>query len=366
MKPQSIERTAIALAATAGLGLVFTAQLAEARGKTPPSPPANPDMVYMSLGSTGTATEIRGATFSLDGRSVTDVSLFQASRNRDHTSVTWSPDGTRFAWIEGGTIRTASPGQKATVIYNPTNGINLPTVVAQPDSLAWGRGCDSTSSQLVFAGDKPWGVYSITITNGIPGSPVELVDFTNNGAGWAFAFSPTGRHLAIVASGVLSYGIWLVPMCTADHTPYRVVAGADLGGSIGSFSPASMDWSRHGDRLALSVVTGPDRNYPWVDLKIVRLNYSNTGGELVYSNAGVWTVNLDGLFTAASSEHSPQWGPSEPGANCQRIAFSQSSDSGRNLYLLDIGSGPLDDSCDIKASAPLAISARNPRALDWK
>ena len=107
------------------------------------------------------------------------------------------------------------------------------------------------------------------------------------------------------------------------------------------------------------------RSFDWRDLKIVYLDYLNEGDvEQVLGHEGIVTINLDGQFTAASSEHSPQWGPSAADAECQRIAFSQSSDAGRRLYLLDIGPNGLLASCGIPA--PQLLGAKWPRALDWR
>jgi hypothetical protein len=166
----------------------------------------------------------------------------------------------------------------------------------------------------------------------------------------------------------MSSGINLVPMCGEDHTPFLLVGESDLVGDWGSMDVPSMDWSRHGERLAVSMVTSDDPNYPWRDLKIIDLSYDSSSEAVAFLN--IWTVDLDYVFGAASSEHSPQWGPSKQGDACQRIAFSQSagvsdgSDSnGRNLYLLDINAGQLGG-CAI--DDPSLVTSKSPRALDWK
>jgi len=87
------------------------------------------------------------------------------------------------------------------------------------------------------------------------------------------------------------------------------------------------------------------------------------GEERVSGNNGVWTVNLDKEFSSESSEHSPKWGPSEAGDFGQRIAFSQSSQAGRRLYLLDANENGLGN-CGI--NSPLLLNSKVPRALDWK
>lgn len=87
-------------------------------------------------------------------------------------------------------------------------------------------------------------------------------------------------------------------------------------------------------------------------------------------NSSKLLVLLILVLGAASSEHSPQWGPSNLGDACQQIAFSQSAGAsdgstmnGRRLYLLDINASD-GGNCDI--STPLQIDSKEPRVLDWK
>jgi hypothetical protein len=239
------------------------------------------------------------------------------------------------------------------------------------DTLAWVPDCtDPTASHLVFAGDPPTGIYALRMVDGQPvGAPEQLmatvVPPANVGSisPGAFTGSPYGQHLAFAGSGSsdAQYAVWLLPLCTADHTPFLLLSLQDIGGS--GWAPVmSMDWSRHGERIALSVLT----NSPWRDLKIAALNYAYdvaTRDEQILGSSGIWTVNLASQFGTASSEHSPQWGPSPAAGGCQRIAFSQSSDAGREMYLLDIGDGRIGG-CTI--NAPQALGAKSPRALDWK
>jgi hypothetical protein len=65
-------------------------------------------------------------------------------------------------------------------------------------------------------------------------------------------------------------------------------------------------------------------------------------------------------FGLASSEHSPTWDPGTTGNACERLVFSQSSDAGRSMYLLDLKSGA---GCN---NLLRQVAARNPRALDWR
>jgi Tol biopolymer transport system component len=139
-----------------------------------------------------------------------------------------------------------------------------------------------------------------------------------------------------------------------------ILDSASLGGTS-AFSPAvSMDWSTDGKRLALSVITGPDPDYPWRDLRIVDLGYSRSSGSETVGNASVRGGNPGSSFGLASSEHSPTWDPGTTGNACERLVFSQSSDAGRSMYLLDLKSGA---GCN---NLLRQVAARNPRALDWR
>ena len=342
--------------------------------KTPP----NPDIVYLSDdGSTAALSQaaVRGVVLA----TATDVSLQRSKAGRNYGSVAWSPDGRRMAWIELGlgmvgtpiSIVVAAPGGKPVAVYTAAPGDGNPMASTGTDNLAWVPDCTDTAvSHLVFAGDSPTGIYALRIVDGQPvGIPERLMatvvppENVMSVSPGAFAVSPSGRHLAFAGSGPRDpdYGVWALPLCTADHTPFLLLSMEEIGGS--GWAPVlSMDWSRHGERLALSVLT----NSPWRDLKIAALNYAydaSRGVEQIAGSTGVWTVNLSARFGTESSEHSPQWGPSPDPGGCQRIVFSQSSDAGRGMYLLDIGDGAIGG-CDINAPQPL--SAKWPRAVDWK
>ena len=179
-------------------------------------------------------------------------------------------------------------------------------------------------------------------------------------SGWAFAFSPRGHWLGFSGmSSDLSPGLWAIPMEGSDHTPALIVSAVAVGGTRPGTSVMSMDWSPDGTRLALSVITGPDPEFPWRDLKIVDLTYSWDGAVETTSLDGVRSSNPGNGFGASSSEHSPTWNPN-PVDQCERLAFTQSSDAGRAMYVVDLAGG---SGC---ATTPRSISARDPRALDWR
>jgi len=348
-------------------------------GKTPP----NPDIVYMSVGSMSLAgPAIRGVTLATDPAASTDTPLLKASSGRDRTSLAWSPDGTRFAWIENGAIMTAAPGGKPAQLY-PT-GTNDPRPEEGSDVLAWGPGCPGTGASLVaFRSTSP--THSIQVlevgAGGVSGRRI-LVEFrthcdqdangltcTMAGAS-AFAFSPRGHLLAFhgFADNLEDPGVWAVPVCEDNPSPALVINSAAIGGT----GPViSSDWSPDGARMALSVIVGPDPGYPWRDIKVAYLDYSFDTAQEAVSFDQLRTIDLDGVFGPASSEHSPQWGPA-PGSNgCQRLAFSQSAGAsdgsdmnGRRLFLLDVPAASGSGSCPL--GAPLEVGARNPRAIDWK
>jgi hypothetical protein len=120
--------------------------------------------------------------------------------------------------------------------------------------------------------------------------------------------------------------------------------------------------------MALSVIVGPDPNYPWRDLSVAYLKYPPAGGTETVTKSRVERVVLDSFFGVASSEHSPQWGSSATDNDCRRLAFSQSAGAsdgsvmnGRRLFLLDLET--TNTAC---INSPLEIPARDPRAIDWK
>jgi hypothetical protein len=128
----------------------------------------------------------------------------------------------------------------------------------------------------------------------------------------------------------------------------------------------SIDWSGDGSRLALSVVVGTDSGYPWTDLRVAYLDWS--AAEQRFTKNAVVPVDLDAFFGSASSEHSPQWGPSAADDDCERPAFSQSAGAndgstinGRRLFVYDLVA--TSTAC---LSGPREIPARDPRAIDWK
>lgn len=380
------------------LVLVLPTDAAWGKGKPPPPAPS-PDIVYTSYATNAPSSPaIRGVTLASDGLSGTDAQLAKAKANRDSGSIVWSPDGTRYAWVEGAwqqtrSIMVAAPGQAPTLVYSAVYGSTDPYPSDGADVLDWGVSCTGTSVLVFSANGLPpspagiWAIYDPELTGA--GHIPQVLSNIENASG--LALSPTGQHLAFRYWST-NERVLMLPMCSIDKTPVVLVEKAAIGAADDPCDPSlprspsntcnpdsaivSIDWSRHGDRLALSVVVGPDPNYPWRDLKIAYLDYalSAAGVETVAARANnpVFTVNLDNdsRFGAASSEHSPRWGPSELGAVCQRIAFSQSAGAsdgstttGRNLYLLDVNATGIG-SCQV--DTPRLLSSKTPRALDWK
>jgi hypothetical protein len=351
-------------------------------GKTPPSP----DIWYMSGdGSTDalSQTAMRGTVLATDGLGGADISLAKSKAGRESSAIAWSPDGTKAAWFELGlgmvstpvSIMVGTPGGRGVAVYSSTPDVT-PHVSWGPDGLGWGPDCsDPTQSILVFAAEGPIGlrrIYGVRFKAGKAQPPELLAEWSVTGDGWtstwAYAFSPRGQYLAFAGNGDDStFGVWLLSMCGTSRVLTKLLSSGEIGGySAGGPPMTSMDWSRNGDRLALSVTTNPDSYYTWRDLKVVYLGYQFANGvEQVFSHSTPVLVDLPGLmYPAPSSEHSPQWGPSAPGATCQRIAFSQSSEAGRALFLLDIGTNGESDGCPIEE--PLALPSVAPRTLDWK
>jgi len=339
------------------------------------APPPNPDIVYLSASNQSiNAAEIRGTTltFATNGSlSSSDSSLLKSTRGRGTSAIAWSPDGKRFAWIENGSIMTATPGGRSAILY-PTRASD-PRPLANSDALAWGRDCSGTGdSAIAFLSELPsYSIEVLTVQAGAMMQRETLVPLpthcnqdqtqcTMSGAN-AFAFSPLGQYLAFYGfADTLAPGVWAASLCVAGHDPTMILDRSNLG-STDSLSPVtSMDWSASGGRLALSVTTGPDPDYPWRDVKIADIAYSvNQGSESIGAGT-VLLANPGAVFGTASSELSPAWDPTAAGDSCQRLAFSQSSDAGRQMYVTDLAHGT---SCN---AALRPIGAKNPRALDWR
>lgn len=263
------------------------------------------------------------------------------------------------------------------------------------DRLAWGPGC-SGGSVLVFLGfggpnESPQGIYAIDNPelDGAPFTPRLLHPQPNAGG---FALSPDGGKLAFTAGYGPTETVSSVPMCSSspitatplltwddfDAPEYHTCFDVPEDSSTPSPCPCStypgkfcvdypypavqsIDWSSDGKRLALSVTVGPDPDYPWRDLKIA------------YLQGSTWVVrpiDLDPVLGAASSEHSPQWGPNSGGDGCQPMAFSQSAGAsdgsdlnGRRLFLLDV---PASAGSTSDCGSLVEVNARSPRAIDWK
>ena len=408
-----MKAAAIAASGCALFILAGGAEIAWGRGKPPPSPPpASPDIVYMSSSSYAlNKPAIRGVAVTITGDTITstDQQLLKALDGRNRGSIVWSPDGLRYAWVEGrdpptAKIMWAKPGKTPSVLYEPKVASD-PHVWGGSDTLAWSNACSGAGSVLVFTRasksdpvteleTEPAAIMGIDIDPATPNldppavhSPrlIRQVYYPNG-----FAFSPTGCYL-VFNSGygqnekVSMVSMWpLSPTATtlmtwndfsAPRYPYACdnepLSACPCNGNDAKLCydypyPAvhSIDWSGDGRRLAMSVTVGQDPNYPWTDLKVAYLD----GSEGSQSLSKVERINFDAIFGSASSEHSPQWGSGTANNECERLAFSQSAGAsdgstmnGRRLYLYDHVT--ITTAC---FSGPREIAAREPRAIDWK
>ena len=375
MQNHHIKVTLVALALC--FATVQVTNAAGPRGGGGGKPAPNPDIAYMSDDNTTDALS-QAAVRGIETATGSDVSLMRSKAGRLYQAIAWSPDGKLMAWFEMGlgmvstpvSIMVGAPKGKASAVYTAAPGDGKTQISTGFDGLAWGtvRCGSSVDSVLVFAGMNPDGIYGIRFVNGSPaGDPTMLMEWQSpptNTAGvppGTFAFSPLGQYLVFGGSGYDSssykYGLWYINMCTGlPATP--ALLQSNIGGTWAEGAPIrSIDWSRGGGWLALSVTTGTD--LPWRDLKIADVAYSASDGtepvEVVSTGSKVCTVNLDSDFTTASSEHFPQWAPDDAS-----IAFSQSSDAGRAMYLMGI------DTNDCSHGNPTPIGSKWPRALDWK
>jgi len=375
----------------------------------------SPDIVYMSSSSYAPSKPaIRGValTISNDAVTSTDTQLAKALEGRDRGSIAWSPDGLRYAWIQGQDMQTrkimwAAPGKAAAVLYQPADTDDA-YVDGGSDGLAWGPACSGVGSTVVFAraakwdpnsqtDEEPTAIMGIDIESAVAGSslppnhsqPRPIREASNP---TAFALSPTGNHLAFNTGYGANETVSIVPMCVESPSPATLLSRDDIGAARyeytcsddpGSACPCggdsekvcldypypavhSIDWSGDAGRLALSVTAGPDPDYPWRDLRVAYLEWNE--GNDQYQKIRVEQIALDPFFGSASSEHSPQWGPGATDNDCARLAFSQSAGAsdgstmnGRRLYLYDLVT--TSTAC---FDGPREVSARDPRAIDWK
>jgi hypothetical protein len=397
------------------MALMLSGDLVVARGKPAPSAPPNPDIVYMSSSSNAPSKPaIRGVAVTVTGGTVTstETQLSKPLDGRSHVSVVWSPDGSRFAWIEGRDVPTAKimwarPGGAPSVLYEPGD-VYDPHVWGGSDVLAWSNACSGVGSVLVFARAAKWdpvfevytevpAIMGIDIEPASPGSStppahgsprVIRVEPDPNG----FALTPSGSHLVFNSGYGENEKVSVVSMCTPSAPATTLLTWADFAAARYAYacsddplstcpcngntanvcytypSPTvhSIDWSDDQRRLALSVTVGPDPWYDWRDLRVAYLEWD--ADTQAFATDRVERIDLDAVLGPASSEHSPQWGSGPANGDCERLAFSQSAGAndgstmnGRRLYLYDLVT--ISTAC---LDGLREIPARDPRAIDWK
>jgi WD40 repeat protein len=342
------------------------------------APPPNPVIVYTSSDNSGVTglAAIRGVTLGSDGVTATDTGLVNAANNRVIRAIAWSPDGSRFAWVDDDGVnqffRAAALDGSSSILYDTSSDPGTTQVNADSDGFAWGPNCERTDSVLAFMGGNPYAVRLIRASAGAGQPPLQItptLGTTNIVEGArAFAFSPTGQHLAFFGSiAGVGYGVMVMPMCSSSYDPRLLVPESALRDSPNiAVGVVSMDWSPDGKRLAVSYYRHDDLD-PWHDVKIIDLasNYSNSKGvEDVTGYGAITTMPGTAGFGFESSEHSPTWGPAPGTSNCQRLAFARSTKRGRYIYLVDIPTAA-GITCQ-QLPLPQQIASKGARAIDWK
>jgi hypothetical protein len=167
--------------------------------------------------STGSRTDIRAYDIQLRAQ-------YRLQREADPvTSLAWSPDGTRLAYIMSGLagqdlLRVKSLGASAAVSTVATGTIATPAWLANSSDLTF-------SARLVSAGKAQWRIFRVNTAL----APGQLTAADAIGpAGDADAFlpqpSPDGHQIAFLVGALESAQIWLM---NADGTGQSRLTGFD-------------------------------------------------------------------------------------------------------------------------------------------
>lgn len=194
---------------------------------------------------------IRGVSVTITGNTINsaDTQLLKGLAGRDRQSIAWSPDGLRYAWIEGphgptAKIMWAMPGKAPSVLYAPS-GDSDPYVLRGSDVLAWSNACSGGGSVLVFARDAKWDVNVEPAVQTEPpaimaidiepaygseappsGSPPRVIKAGLHPTG--FAFSPTGQYLVFSSGYGENEKVSMLSMCSLSQTSTTLLTWNDF------------------------------------------------------------------------------------------------------------------------------------------
>ena len=360
---------AVAIGAVVGIASVSSAAPPNKGG-----PPPAADVAYMSPSYKGTFStpdkaSVRGMAIDAAGTATGDGELWK-SATRTSASIAWDPTGTWLAWFQESSdrgtpsIAVGTPGSAPVTAYVFVPAVLWTTTIS--DALAWGRGCDG-NPVLYFMGNKgPWlAAPTLWVLDPFATDPQPQELYATTRAVSGLAVSPLGSFVALgdySAAFGGGAGILALPLTCVPGTALPVAAGPaqplfalrydeDLGWAT------SMDWSRDGRRLAISMgrqvlITGGSLLYD-PELWVAELNYlADSGSEQV-------TFGFLRHFPSGSMLF-PSWAPTTDPAACDRLAFTAAG----SVHLMDLPR-PGFASSDCAIPSPTNVGGKS-IALDWK